>query len=495
MEKDVEKTKEFPRGRSRRGGSSRLPVVRNDFALPDLGPSVLNNGMTNPVLGYAYKEDNFTKNHDRVQMMVRYYKFNLNGARYHDPDSDIALPTGNYFDYVREQIWPKEYLFNWWIQMAQKRDDYNPQANSLYDTTWNTIRDYLELLITAKTDAHVLWTLLHCTGRNQATQSYASTLTPFRRRIQNCLKNLNTLTYPAAFERPINYWQKVFMPYDGGPLIANLFMFDELNTDHSSGYNSWNNGNAPLLNDSTDMNNLVTNIERAVEELRGVNLATANRLTDYFVMQYHMNMVGITEPQTRAMPADVDLKKWEDQFIACVMSIRDETPSRTLLSNHVSKTDVDTQRLMVKQLGMDMDDWQGLTAPYAFISEQGDIYRNEASQWLVTAGIATPGYHADVLTPCSQGIMYTLEDKWSELEDNFDISEAAADQALIWKRPDLTPNRDFPVLIFQEEDEENYRQGFIYADTPNRAHVTVNHIAQGFAKFLCDAFSLPMYSG
>jgi hypothetical protein len=337
--------------------------------------------VTNPELGYVYHEDTYTKNQDRIQMLIYYRTLSLNGYHLSDPDEDSALPSGHYLQYPETYIWPKEYLFDYWVQQAQKRDDYNPSANSLNDTTWNTVRDYLELVLTAKIDAHVLWTLVHSTSRSPAMQSCASALMQYRRRIQQCVANLNSVTYPAGFEPIIQYWQKVFTPSETGPLVVNLFLFGLLNTDHSSGYNTFESGSMPKLNNATDVGKLVVNIERAIEELRGVNLSTADRRTDLKVVKYHMNMVGVGEPQTKAMPADVDTQRWEEQLVRESISLYDSVGARMLTTNVVANDDVDAQLYQQRSVGFSPEYWKGIGPVYAHMSESNDYSFTIAGQW------------------------------------------------------------------------------------------------------------------
>lgn len=488
---DEDRTRTETRGkRNRGGGRGRLPQEKNDFALPQLSAASYDSQMQNSVLGYGYREDHFTRNQDRIQMILRPWKLNLNGYHLMDPDTDAELPTGHYGTYAVNNFWPKTHLFNWWVQMAQMRDDYNPSANTLYDTSWNTMRDHDELLVTAKQVGSVLWTILHSGGYNIALKECVTAGIGYRRRIQRCLVELNQVTHVEGLSRIIDYWRKVFMPYESGPVVVNLFMFDHLNTDHSSGYEGFSLGTPPDLTNSAHWLKLVQNLERAVEELNGLNMATANRNTDFLVWQYHANMVGMGKPKMQAMPADVDQQKWEEQFIRGVQVLRDNTGGRVLLSCYTQNDEVRAQNFMQKDLGMDEDDWKGLKAPYAFISESNDLGVTIASQWLYTMGIVCPGYDPDATYPLSNALFYTREDGMFEATYDFDISAAAGCQALIWKRPDLTVNENFPQFIFPEETEELWHIGMLYG-ARERAHVVVNDLAQGYSRFLHDIYGLP----
>jgi hypothetical protein len=427
-------------------------------------------------------------------MIIQYRTLNLDGYELKDPDEDAALATGHYLTYPVDSIWPKTRLFDWWVQQAQKRDDYNPSANSLNDTAWNTIKDYLELALTAKIDAHVLWTLIHCTHRNPAMQSCSSALMAYRRRIQKAMADLNALTYPAGFETIVKYWQKVFMPSETGPICANIFLFGLLNTDHTSGYNTFAVDNLPDLSVRGDVEDLVQNIERAVEELNGINKSTADWLTDLKVIQYHMNMLGVGEPQTMAMPADVDVDKWEDQFVRPARSIRDNTGSRILTNCWVDNDDVEAQLYCQRGLNFLDEFWKGIGDVYAFINEADDYGYSFGSEWQYYCGIAVPVYKdsdADGIL-FGRPKIYTDEDGWADAVYDFDISAAAGVQALIWKRPDLMVNDKYPTFVFLEEAEEAYFPELLTMGK-ERAHITVNHIAQGFARYLHETFGLPMY--
>jgi hypothetical protein len=477
-------------GRRRGGGRQRLPQERNDFSLPQLAAANYDSLMENSVLKYGYREDHFTKNQDRLMMIVRCWKLSLNGYHKSDPDTDGSFPTSHYGDYAETDFWPKTHLFNWWIQMAQMRDDYNPTANTLYDTSWNTIRDHDELVITAIQVASVLWTMLHSGGYNLACKQVAAAGIGYRRRLQRVLVELLGITYPEKLNKIYDYWRRVFMPYENGPVIVNLFMFDHLNTDHTSGYNGWSMGTPPDLTNSTDWGSLIVNLERAVEELNGLNLATANRLTDFLVWQYHANMVGMSKPSFQAMSADVDFQKWEEQFVRGDVALYDSVGSRGLISDFVINSNHYAQKFVQRDFAMDELDWMGLKTPYAFLTESNDFAYAVGSQWIFSMGIVMPGYDPTVGYPISTASYYTREDGMFEAVYNFDISAAAGVQALLWKRPDLMVNANFPALVFAEESEEHWREGMLYPGK-FRAHVVPNDIAQGFARYLHDTYNLP----
>jgi hypothetical protein len=86
-------------------------VQRGDFSLPDLAPvSRSADVVANPVLNYQYHEDIWTKNQDRIQMIIQYRTLNLDGYELKDPDEDAALATGHYLTYPVDSIWPKTRL-------------------------------------------------------------------------------------------------------------------------------------------------------------------------------------------------------------------------------------------------------------------------------------------------------------------------------------------------------------------------------------------------
>jgi hypothetical protein len=454
-----------------------------DYRLSEAAPVPVNTVSSS--LGYSYRDNPINGNLDRMEIVVVPHAFNANGYWESDPDSDGELPTTSYLYYTKQTFWPN--VFPRWVELAQMRDGYNPTATSLNDTTWRTVKDYADLVVTTKIKIRTLWALFHATARNQGMHTMRSALSGKRSRMQNLLKWSNTLVYPQEWDEYINYWSQIYEIYPGGAIIVPWFCFELINKDTptSGAFHDWNTS-LPDFTSSTQVGYELTDIELALTLLDGYNMSTANWKTDHLNMLYHMNMLGLTAPQTPAPGLIVDPKRFWDQFCGGGFWFKDS------VNGLIGYPQVDSEQSLIycRSLGSwDELDWKGMKRSYAFMLEGTDVYASVDDSWLFSLG-TTMQRVSDSNYPITNVSIYTKKDGWHQSGGDLDMSAAAGLQAFVWAHPHVTIHPDSFMAIAAEEVEKLYHRGF---DEPglSRWYMPVDHFGEKYVRWLHEIYKVP----
>lgn len=306
-------------GLSNQRGSSgvRSPAFSGveGFRLPTLGPINDDTVVTDPVNGYAYRNNpTFADNADRIQVMICYRSLWLYGRVAVAANGSAAI-TGSAVADVYDNFWTEVYgLLH---QMAQKRDGYKATTDSLTDAQNLMWRD--QLIMNIKVNVRILWTLYHATLVNSGLRSMITGFAGLRARIQRALEASNTLIYPQGLDAIIDYWSEVYSPYLGGPVIVN-YMDPQYVVRNGGGslqasvgtFTNW--VALPDWTSAADVAALVNDIEVALGILTRYDCNVAADATDLKLIDSIYAMMGFPTPQTGVRGVTVNPGKFYEQF-------------------------------------------------------------------------------------------------------------------------------------------------------------------------------------
>lgn len=470
------------------------PRVAGSFQLPTLGPSAPLPTVSNPVLGYVYRDnETYPENLDRIEFIQRHYSLSLIG--YHAVyGNGSALIANSAVSDINANFWPNVYVFL--HEMAQKRDGYRAT-----DATLNTAANVLyrdSLLIAMKINIRVLAQLYSGALINEATKSTISAFRSERSRIIRDLEASNRLIYPAAWDKFIDYWSHVYSMRPGGPLVVNLFSMDVWLS--AGGIFQPTNPSTvwvalPDLTSQTDVRALLTDIEVAIGVLERYDIGVANTLSDMRNINSIYAMMGFPTPQTSLPTISVDKDKFHGQFQRFGVLFNDTKGAGA--DTHLFWPDIrgSYESLVPVDFGPfspDELDFIGAKGIYAFDADDDDTpgYTAEANDLTAYGVVAgTDWLTATAYPDIPATKIYTREDGWITLPRELDYTAAAGTQAHIWQIPDITIHPDAWRMIMSEEAEEAYLQNFDRDSHP--VQIPFDHFGQSYRKFLYDAYKIP----
>jgi len=477
-------------------GSKTEPRPGSKFQLPTLGPIKNKPLITNPLLGYAYRDnETFPENFDKIEMLVDVLRFDLNGGQ-NIIGNGSTVPAASAIYDVINVFWPNVYTYL--HEMAQKRDGYKATVDTL--TSSLKVKERDALIIAMKINIRVLAQLYTITLVNEGTKSTLPGFRKQRSRILNDLEASNRLIYPSAWDVFIDYWSQVYSMYPGGPVIAHLFVMPDIKAGGTwapatGAATVW--AALPDLTSEANVEALLNDVEIAQSVLENYNVSDANNRTDLRLVNSIYNMMGFPTPQTALPKFMSDSERFYSQFMEYGFLFSDTkgAGADTHLFWPDIRSSLDTlinidfrgytptlldfmgaKGRMGYAYDADDDDTPGYTAEANDLTAYGTVCGND--------GLSASFY--DTVPPTK---IYTREDGWITLARELDYTSAAGVQAHVWSVPDMLIHNEFWRAIMSEESEEAYLHNFRL--DCNSKQVPFDHFGQTYRKWLYDAYKIP----
>lgn len=475
-------------------------IGSQSFTLPTLGPSQSPALVKDPVLEYQYRDnETFTEKFDQIEVMTRYRRFDCRGYSEVFGNGSALLANSAIYD-IDANFWPNVYPFL--HEMAQKRDGYKATSETLNNTWTDRVR--IAFILSVKCNARILWSAYHAALVNEGMKSMIPGFQGRRSRLLRILEMTNTIIYPSAWDKVIDYWSKLYTPYQNGPVIINYFSLDPYisagaGLQPASGTSTvW--AALPDWTSSTDVGNLMADLELALGVLTRFNINDANTKSDFRNVNSIYAMMGMPTPQTGVSGLVVDPARFQAEFRRYGYLYNDTKGAGVdhhiywpdIRGNQDALINIDTEGLPFDEL-----DSIGAKGLYAFDADDDDTpgYTPESND-LTEFGIVhgdgwlTAGMASNVKAIPTQ--IYTREDGWAELLRELDYTSASGVQAHLWGVPDITVHPDGWRVINSEENEEGYVFRFDFRTGQRGAFQRpFDHFGQAYRKWLYQSYGIP----
>lgn len=480
----------YSRSGASQSGTNVSSTGLSNMKLETLGPVVNDLKVTDPLLGYTYRNnETFTENFDKLEV-VQVHKYLSLGGMYGHKNNPSANVSYSAIDNVSASFW--EDVYTLLHEMAQKRDGYKATTETLTDPTNVMFRD--ELVITLKINVRVLWTLYHAALANEGLRSMVG-FAGRRSRIQRALEASNTIIYPAAFDKIIDYWSEVYSPYLGGPVIYNLFF--PANIQAGASLDPGTSvatvfAAVPDLTTTASVDALLNDIECGIAVVTRYDLDVAADATDLRLINSIYAMMGIPTPQTGVKGLTVNPQKFVEQFKEGGWIFEDSGGSRSCYWPDIRGSADSLIHVYRKE--MDELDAIGAKGWYAADADDDDTpgFTGTAAD-LTLYGMVFPSTYLSASWFNFLPIVryYTREDGWSDTVGAMDVTAAAGCQAYIWSVPHVTCHPEAWRFIMSEEAEEAYAFRFALTDNNSGFQRPFDHWGQAYRKWIHNAYGIP----
>jgi hypothetical protein len=308
------------------------------------------------------------------------------------------------------------------------------------------------------------------------------------------------LVYPAAWDTLIEYWSQVYVPYPGGPVVANIFDFQHIAAvaaiaPTGSTFHAWGS-TMPDFTSYTSLGYMIDDINLACAMIdRYAYLNVAASITDLKLLTSMYKMMSFPTPQTGVSGIKVDPQRWTEQFKGGAFSFIDDKGGGT--DTFVTSRDVkgDVEGLLdIPDYGYPHGELEalGFLTPYGHdLQDSATPGYGATSEKILSLGLvsATALASAGAYDVAQINSFWTREDGWIAQPVIVDITSASGMQALLWQYPVVTLHPEHWVMIRSEESEEEYRVNI--ESGSGRFQTPWDHFAQRYHEWLHAAYQIP----